>query len=204
VSLYPKHASLPLEQLPTPELEQPSPFLYGGPDDERYSATSPEEYLIELYDGDLDRETEDVEVCTYRRRDISEDRMEDWAESVFESFEQWFSEEYGGDDDSYRPGHREQALADARAELAPVLRRLAARHLVVWQCEEVSRRTYTAAEVREIIGCPSAPRPSQVPVPVHRYSEPTCDKPAPSSFPGQPFEWHLGHGCALDVSEDPS
>lgn len=32
---------------------------------------------------------------------------------------------------------------------------------------------------------------------------PSCDKPVPSWFPGQPFEWHLGHGCALDVSEAP-
>lgn len=163
MSLYPQHASLPLEQLPTPELEQPSPILYGGPDDERYTATSPEEYLIDLYDGRVEeRELGDEEVYAYRRKEVDAQWLEGTAETLWEYFVEFFEEEFGGDDTSCRPLRGGEKAVDnaAREELAPVLKRLTSRFLVVWQCEEVVelRRTYTAAEVRRIV-CPVEPAP---------------------------------------------
>lgn len=180
-SLYPQHASLPLAELPSTEIEQPSPLFYGGPDDESFHATSPEEYLADLFGAehyaaleDAVRTRGDVEIVAYRRREVEPEYVRWFADSAWERFVEEFEEEFGGDDSCFQPNPGgKPADAEARDLLAPIFERLARKHLVVWQCEEVSRRTWTVDEVRAALGfasTSSAPPASPAPaaVPVHR------------------------------------
>lgn len=179
MSLYPQHASLPLAELPGPDLEEPEKLFYGGPDDEAFSASSPEEYLQSLFEDDprasfeelyeMARRRGDVEVCAYRRRQVEPEMIQWWANDAWDTFVEKFEEEFGGDDSCLRNGVDHSV---AKRMLAPVLERLAKRLLVVWQCEEVSRRTYSVNEVLAVLGwnAPAGHPLNDAVVPVHHFA----------------------------------
>lgn len=140
--------------------------FFAGPDDESFHATSPEEYLRDKFDGGvLDKALADavdgVVVAEFRRRPVTPEWVSGRAELLLEAFDLAFADEYGGEDDDCYAVHRDGADngAEAERELCAALARHVARNLRPWQCEEVSRRTYTRDEVAVILG--SAARDAQ-------------------------------------------
>lgn len=133
-------------------------FMYAGEHDETFWAKTPEDYLIDKFDGGvldegLAKHIDGVEVVQYQRRTVEQKWLADMANSLLDDFNERYSEEFGGeDDDCFQP---EADDGPFREQLFKVLETHAARNLRPYQCEEVSRRTYTREEVRAILaeGC---------------------------------------------------
>ena len=105
----------------------------------------------------------------YRPRAVTAKWIRDAAETLTESLEERFGEEYGGDDDCWRLGGE----AAAQALMLAAVSRIVAAHLRVWQCEEVDRRTYTRAELEALLqdwGI-EAPPPAPAHVPVVKFTK---------------------------------
>lgn len=125
-----------------------SDFFYSQESDVTFSATSPEQYLREGFEEVLPER--DVVVVQWRRRAVDREWLEGQAELLLEQFGEWFADEYGGEDDDCVKWS-EADFASVEKDLAELLRAHADRNLRVFQCEEVSRRTYSPAEVRAIV-----------------------------------------------------
>jgi hypothetical protein len=128
----------------------PANTFFGGPDDESYTETEPEDYILRLYEEN-DLELGEVEVAEFKRKDVSETWLRNEAGSLAEHFTEDFDEEHGGEDGCFKDAAVE-ALEALEALLLPILRDIAAQHAVVWQCEQVGTRTWTKEEVAKVVG----------------------------------------------------
>lgn len=149
-------------------------IFYGGPDDENFHAKTPEEYLIDKFDGGvLDVALADlidgVEVVEYRRKQVDPQWLQHRADLLLEEFEQRFDEEYSYDDTCVRG---DADIATFNKELTDLLTRHVARNMRVYWCEEVSRRTYTRDEVWAVLGEKPASEPAHAPVEVVTFKKP--------------------------------
>jgi hypothetical protein len=121
---------------------------YSGPEDSEFSARTPEEYLVSLFEGvpdvELDAEVVrrgSVVVVERRPRKVQSSWVRFVATSVWHHIIEEFDEEYGG-----AHGHKKPPRGVVR-EIADVIERIVAQHLRAYWCEEVARRVWTPDEV---------------------------------------------------------
>lgn len=125
------------------------PYFFGGPDDESYTAKTPEEYLENVY-SPHNVPPEGIEVDCYKRKDVTPEWCKSQASFLFNQFQESFEEEFACDD----PVGIEDAEDDFVKATAKLLQRLAKKHARVYQCEFYSSYLYTPNEIRELLGVP--------------------------------------------------
>jgi hypothetical protein len=114
--------------------KRPSNILYGGPEDETFSATSASEYLRDRY-GDANVQTGTVErVAKYRRRRFEPMDFEAAVAAGWQNVVSWLEGEYAIEDDI---GLRQLEDKWVRKAARALLRLALARGVRPAQCEQV-------------------------------------------------------------------
>jgi hypothetical protein len=125
---------------------------YSGPEDTDFSARTPEEYLVSLFEDVPDAELEaearkrgDVVVVERRPRKVQSSWVRFVATSVWHHIIEEFDEEYGG-----AHGHKKAPRGVVQA-LSDVIERIVTQHLRAYWCEEVARRVWTPDGVLRVV-----------------------------------------------------
>jgi hypothetical protein len=132
-------------------------------DAEEYTHSSPEEALEEYFDLHYDKDVPIIDLIAkhapitmtgYDREPVSEAWMQGTAESLHESLEEIFGEEFGDPDGQWLQ-HRERADdngagAKVRATLIDAVRAAVA-SWDVWRCVAVGKKEYSAEEIEAVL-----------------------------------------------------
>lgn len=96
------------------------------------------------------REHTPVEVTAYVRKRVSDIWLTQTCEALAEWLGDWFDEEYGNPDGDDCLG-RSELNEFARSVLKPAVGKFLDEHATVWECKQVSVRTYEADEALTMI-----------------------------------------------------
>lgn len=131
---------------------------YGAEHDERLHFESPEEYVMDAFDGmvkshspeDIEEALSEIEidVVAYQRVQVPSSQMKMWADSAAEHVAESFSCEYGDPDFGFGAG--DDILPNLERAFHAATMRVLRDHATVWACKEVARRTYGEDEVRKL------------------------------------------------------
>lgn len=131
-------------------MQRPTRYLYGGPEDESFSAKSPEEYIRKAYSEGGDAEPSSFVVATYKRDTASPEWVREAAEMMVRDFVEHFDERFALDNTTGIDSP--QDLKVLIATLTGVLQTYIKATAAIQTCERVTTRTYSSEEIKDIIG----------------------------------------------------
>jgi hypothetical protein len=135
----------------------PDGEFYACNDPETLTHETPEEALAEYLDTDLNPKmtvTEviasirscSIDVTAYKRAEVSDKQIEDWADGLLEKLAEDFDEEHGDPDGSTGdafPGDAEQVMREA---VKSIIRRS-----TVWRCEPAGKVELSPDQIEELM-----------------------------------------------------
>jgi len=137
----------------------PDPYetatYYDAEDAEAYVHETPEsaiEAYLDMYmtpgcdAAKVIAECGQITVLAHRRRDVTDGWVRNQARALTESLIEAWGEEFGNTDGSTFDEFTDAQVTKAEEDLVPWIRETIG-HAVVWQCEKVAERTYSADEV---------------------------------------------------------
>mgnify|MGYP000874416358 FL=1 len=138
----------------SPEIKFPEGELYGCSDPECLTATEPDEAIEEYIDNQCWPKMTEAEflavvrhpltVTAYKRSVVPESQVKAWAESLTETLEESWAEEYGDPDGTHR------LCREADAIMREAVTKIVASS-TVWSCEDVGEVELTGAQVEALM-----------------------------------------------------